>query len=210
MVEERLIDLGTPSIAVFLQSDGARQAQARPGVQRDDGVGRHSGCGTLGHNLAAPRRTIDPPTVLKEKGTVSWRLAVAIYVEGWMKADARQIAAATAEDYNLDDPLLGEFSRKTLPTYFSLVANRLRASGNITQHDLSFRFHGPMPNGERPDQLLFWREAPGLGLSGTSTITVDHSGIFRERISYDLNMATEVLRRPCAINGADHATTESA
>jgi hypothetical protein len=206
MVEERLIDLVTPSIARVFRIDGAGQVQPQLGVRRGDSVGPDAGCGNLVRNLAAPSRTVCQRTVLKQNGIDSCGHAVAMYVEGWMKADAGQIGAATADEYLLDDPFLGEFSRKTLPDYFALIATRLGASGNISHRDLSFRLHGPMPNGGRPDQSLFWREAPSLGLSGTSIIAAGRSGVFCERISYELNMATEMLRRPCAMNGANDAT----
>jgi hypothetical protein len=122
-----------------------------------------------------------------------------------MKADPDQIAAATDKDYRLDDPLLGEFSRKNLPQYFSLIADRLRASGNISSRDLCFRLHGPMWSADRPEQMLYWREAPNLGLSGSTTIAAGRSGVLGERVSYDLNIAAELLRGPYALNGGDHA-----
>jgi hypothetical protein len=46
------------------------------------------------------------------------------------------------------------------------------------------------------DALQFWREAPSLGLTGTSLIAVGSSGVISERVAYDLNMASDQLRRP--------------
>jgi hypothetical protein len=43
-------------------------------------------------------------------------------------------------------------------------------------------------------ELQFWREAPSLGLTGTSLITVGPGGVTSERVAYDLNMASEQLR----------------
>ena len=53
--------------------------------------------------------------------------------------------------------------------------------------------------------MLYWREAPNLGLSGSTTIAANRSGVLGERVSYDLNMAAELLRGPYALNGDDNA-----
>jgi hypothetical protein len=50
-----------------------------------------------------------------------------------------------------------------------------------------FRQHG---------ELQLWREAPRLGLTGLSVITVGPLGVTSERVAYDLNMASEQLRQP--------------
>jgi hypothetical protein len=44
--------------------------------------------------------------------------------------------------------------------------------------------------------LEFWREASRLGLTGTSLITVGSLGVSSERVAYDLNMASDQLRKP--------------
>ena len=41
----------------------------------------------------------------------------------------------------------------------------------------------------------FFREAPRLGLSGISVITLGAHGVIAECVAYDLNLATEVLRQ---------------
>jgi hypothetical protein len=41
----------------------------------------------------------------------------------------------------------------------------------------------------------FWREAPRLGLTGTSEIILGPQGIVAERVAYDLNLACGQLRR---------------
>ena len=43
--------------------------------------------------------------------------------------------------------------------------------------------------------LEFWREAPRLGLTDTSLITVGPLGVISERVAYDLNMASDRLRQ---------------
>ena len=176
-----------------------------PGLWRGSHVGPGAVLAGNGRRPASPRRTLGHLAVGGEEGLDRGGRAVAMYVEGWMKADVDQIIAATDEDYRLDDPLLGEFSRRHLPQYFSLIAVRLRASGNISRRDLSFRLHGPMWSADGPDQMLYWREAPNLGLSGSTTIAANRSGVLGERVSYDLNMAAELLRGPYALNGDDNA-----
>jgi hypothetical protein len=45
-------------------------------------------------------------------------------------------------------------------------------------------------------EFAFFREAPQLGLTGIARILVGPRGVMAETVSYDLNMATEMLRRP--------------
>jgi hypothetical protein len=40
------------------------------------------------------------------------------------------------------------------------------------------------------------REAPRLGLTGITFITIGDRGIIAERVAYDLNLAMDVLRGP--------------
>ena len=47
-----------------------------------------------------------------------------------------------------------------------------------------------MPNG-----LQFWREAPRIGLTGISQIVVGERGVIAEGVAYDLNEASDMLRR---------------
>jgi hypothetical protein len=55
-----------------------------------------------------------------------------------------------------------------------------------------------MDASSRRGELQFWREAPRLGLTGTSLITMGPHGVMSERVAYDLNLASEQLRRPDA------------
>jgi hypothetical protein len=43
-------------------------------------------------------------------------------------------------------------------------------------------------------RLRYWREAPLLGLTGDSEITVTASGVTAETVAYDLNVACATLR----------------
>ena len=124
------------------------------------------------------------------KAAERWRLDC--YIEGWAKADPDRILDATAHDYCFHDPLVGQFVRASLPRYFALLQERFARAGAIRQHDLAFSLHGPMI-GTRG--LQFWREAPRIGLTGVTEIVAGPHGIVAERVSYDLNLASDLLRR---------------
>ena len=117
------------------------------------------------------------------------------YLDGWAEADPAKITDATAEDYDFHDPLVGHFSRCTLPQYFALLRSRFGIVGVATRRDLAFTLRGPMssaPQAARRQQ--YWREAPLLGLRGLSEIVVTHRGVVAEAVAYDLNIACETLR----------------
>lgn len=114
------------------------------------------------------------------------------YVEGWAAADADLILRATAPDYLFDDPLVGRFARASLPRYFALLRERFARAGAIKRRDVAFSLSGPIIG---TLGLQFWREAPAIGLTGTSEIVVGPHGIVAERIAYDLNLASGQLRR---------------
>jgi hypothetical protein len=120
---------------------------------------------------------------------------LARYLEGWAEAEPAKIADATAEDYDFHDPLIGHFSRRTLPQYFALLRSRFVIAGIATSRDLAFTLRGPLssaPQAARRQQ--YWREAPLLGLTGLSEIAVTHCGVVAEAVAYDLNIACETLR----------------
>lgn len=119
-----------------------------------------------------------------------WPLAS--YVEGWAEADADAILCATAPDYCFDDPLVGRFARASLPRYFTLLHEKFARAGTMKRRDVAFILHGPIIGA---GGLQFWREAPAIGLTGTSEIIVGPRGIVAERTAYDLNMACGQLRR---------------
>ena len=108
------------------------------------------------------------------------------YVEGWAEADADLILRATAPNYCFDDPLVGRFARASLQRYFTLLHERFARTGAMKRRDVAFILRGPVI-GTRG--LQFWREAPGIGLTGMSEIVVGPHGIVAERTAYDLNMA---------------------
>ncbi len=121
---------------------------------------------------------------------------LADYLEGWAEADPVKIAGATAPGYRFDDPFVGVFSTLALPRYFEVLRSRAGLGTRIGRQQVSFLLCGPMDTQAAGGVLQFWREAPRLGLTGTSLITVGSGGVISERVAYDLNMASEQLRRP--------------
>ncbi len=116
------------------------------------------------------------------------------YLEGWAKADLVKILAATAPGYAFCDPLIGSFSRRSLHDYFGLLQDRLCRAGVIKRLDIAFFLSGPMLAASRQGELQFWREAPRIGLTGTSMIEVSQEGVLTESVAYDLNLASDLLR----------------
>jgi hypothetical protein len=121
-------------------------------------------------------------------------LTLACYIEGWAGADPAKIADATADDYDFHDPLVGRFSRRTLPQYFALLRSRFAAAGVAGTPDLAFTLRGPMTSASHAARRQYWREAPLLGLTGLAEIAVRHGRVVAEEVAYDLNMACETLR----------------
>lgn len=119
---------------------------------------------------------------------------LARYLEGWAEADPAKIADATAEDYDFHDPLVGRFSRRTLPQYFAMLRSRFAIAGVVATRDLSFMLRGPMSSASHTARRQYWREAPLLGLTGLSEISVRFEGVVAEAVAYDLNLASETLR----------------
>ena len=122
--------------------------------------------------------------------TEDWLLDT--YFEGWAEADADLILSATAPNYCFHDPLVGRFARVSLPRYFTLLHEKFARTGAMKRRDVAFLLRGPMI-GTHGQQ--FWREAPALGLTGTSGIILGPHGIVSERVAYDLNLACGQLRR---------------
>jgi hypothetical protein len=118
------------------------------------------------------------------------------YLEGWADANPLKILDATARGYRFEDPLVGTFTRRSLPRYFRFLQERFATGGRMARGDVAFQLRGPMAGLPRQDGLQFWREAPGLGLSGVTRILVSEQGVVGESVAYDLNMACAVLRNP--------------
>jgi hypothetical protein len=106
------------------------------------------------------------------------------YVEGWAETDP---------DYRLHDPYVGSFSRWSLHEYFDRVRAGLSRMGAVSRADMAFVLRGPVDT--RAEGLEFWREAPRIGLTGITRIKVGEHGVISERVAYDLNLASDLLRR---------------
>jgi hypothetical protein len=123
------------------------------------------------------------------------------YIEGWAQTDLEKIIDATGPSYRFTDPFVGSFDARSLRKYFDLLQDRLSCMGAIGRHELAFFLHGPMKRGSHKElQLQFWREAPWIGLTGVAEIEIGERGVVAERVAYDLNMASDILRR----RGQDH------
>jgi hypothetical protein len=118
------------------------------------------------------------------------------YVEGWAETDFVKILAATAPDYRFHDPYIGSFSRWSLHEYFDRVCAGLSRMGAIGRADMAFVLRGPVDS--RAEALEFWREAPRIGLTGITRIDIGDRGVISERVAYDLNLASDLLRRASA------------
>ena len=114
------------------------------------------------------------------------------YIEGWAEADADLILGATAPNYCFHDPLVGRFAHASLPRYFTLLHERFARAGAMKRRDVAFDLRGPIIG---VYGLQFWREAPGLGLTGLTEIVIGPHGVMSERVAYDLNLACGQLRR---------------
>jgi hypothetical protein len=119
---------------------------------------------------------------------------LARYLDGWAEADPAKIADATVENYDFYDPLVGRYSRRTLPQYFALLRSRFMAAGVARVQDLAFTLRGPMSGAFNAARRQYWREASHLGLTGISEILVTHRGVAAETVAYDLNLATDTLQ----------------
>ena len=128
------------------------------------------------------------------------RSPLARYLEGWAEAHPARIADATTENYDFHDPLVGHFSRRTLPQYFTLLRSRFAIAGVAATRGLAFTLRGPTSGASQAARRhQCWREAPLLGLTGRSEITVSDGNVAAETVTYDLNMACETLRGPARL-----------
>jgi hypothetical protein len=123
----------------------------------------------------------------------SWGCQLDHYLKGWAEANPDKILAATAHEFRFDDPLVGLFSRWSFTAYFDSLRSRFARAGPIAARDLAFFIRGPMDGSPRLGQLTFFREAPRLGLTGITLITIGERGVTAEAVAYDLNPALDVL-----------------
>lgn len=119
------------------------------------------------------------------------------YIEGWAQTDVEKILDATGPSYRFTDPLVGSFDGWSLHKYFDLLQDRLSCTGAINRRELAFFLQGPMKLRSHRE-LQFWREAPPIGLTGVAEIEIGERGVVAERVAYDLNLASDILRRALA------------
>jgi hypothetical protein len=119
---------------------------------------------------------------------------LALYIAGWLEADPLKIANATVAEYVLDDTFVGSFSGHTLPQYFEILRSRFGVTAPTAHKDLAFTLRGPMAGPNCGPIRQYWREAPLLGLTGVTRIAVTPNGVAAEMVTYELNMACEILR----------------
>jgi hypothetical protein len=117
------------------------------------------------------------------------------YLEGWAKLNLEEIVDATAAGYCFHDPLVGTFSRWSLPEYFDVLMHVCSRAGAVKGRDIAFELHGPMEGLSHLGGIWFWREAPRIGLTGVTQIKVGEQGVTGESVAYEGNLASDMLRR---------------
>jgi hypothetical protein len=122
------------------------------------------------------------------------------YLEGWAENNLSKLSSAMDPGYCFDDPHVGQFSRWSISLYIERIRTRFASVGGCTARDLGFFLHGSTDRPRSCGQFTFFREAPRLGLTGVTTITLGEHGVVAELVAYDLNPALDVLRgRPTAL-----------
>ena len=148
------------------------------------------------HSAHVVRITVVGPKVAR---LADWRAGRTLlldgYREGWAEADPAKILAAAAPDFRFYDPLVGTFVRRAMHEYFQRLQDSLSDAGVVRRTDVAFFLRGPIDQRSRPDELAFWREAPRVGLTGVSAIKLGKRGVIAESVAYDLNLASDALRR---------------
>jgi hypothetical protein len=142
-----------------------------------------------GSHLTAPARSAQQQAEL-----ASERRLLALYILGWSEADPVKIAEATTARYEFHDPLVGRFSRRSLPEYFEHLQARFAVTGATRRRDVAFTLRGPMQGLPQTGSVQYWREAPHIGLTGVANIAVTAAGVAADAVGYDLNLACETLR----------------
>jgi len=134
-----------------------------------------------------------------------WSRLLDRYLEGWAEVTLGKILAATVQAYCFDDPLVGQFSRWNFPAYFEHLQARFACGGAAEPRDFAFVIRGPMDGPLQHGRLKFCREAPRLGLTGITLITIGERGVIAENVAYDLNLACHVLCEPCKDIATNHS-----
>ena len=135
-----------------------------------------------------------PATILRSPSPADRARCLAQYIDGWAALDMAKVASAVSPDYVFTDPLVGAFDRETLADYIAIIKGRL-GFDTVPAHRqrICLDRHGPLPM--LPQSLRFWRSIPAIGLEGPSEIRLNGLRVCRETVCYELNMATELLRK---------------
>ena len=116
------------------------------------------------------------------------------YLEGWAENNLSKISSAMAPGYCFDDPHVGQFSRWSISLYLKGFGQDSPASVDARLGISAFSFTGRPTGHAVAASSRSFREAPRLGLTGVTTITIGEHGVVAEAVAYDLNPALDVLR----------------
>jgi hypothetical protein len=141
-----------------------------------------------------PQVALAPAAPILRDQPYPWSRLLDRYLKGWAEVNLGKILAATAHGYCFHDPLIGQFSRRNFPAYFEHLQARFACAGAAEPQDFAFVIRGPMDGPLQHGRLSFCREAPRLGLTGITLITIGERGIIAESVAYDLNLACHLLR----------------
>jgi hypothetical protein len=133
-------------------------------------------------------------TICRREQNACLTVALYSYIEGWAEANMDKIFDSITPSYRFSDPLVGSFSNRSLHNYFDILQETFSRVGTITKHNLAFFLRGPL-EGPSGTKVRFWREAPLIGLTGVTEIEIGEQGIVAERVVYDGNLASDMLRR---------------
>ena len=149
-----------------------------------------------------PQQNVWRPRTLRERLLVAQghkenrtgNALLARYLEGWAEANPAKILDAVTPNYHFQDPLVGAFTKRSLPQYLDILQARCARAGTTMRQDCAFLLRGPMDAPLPPGALQFWREAPRIGLTGIARIEFTAAGVIAESVAYDLNLASDLLR----------------
>src|SRR5262245_21301759 len=79
----------------------------------------------------------------------AWQRLLDRYLQGWAEANPTKIFFATAKGYRFNDPLVGQFSRWSIPLYFEHLRGRFAHSGQTSTRDLALILSGPIDGPSR-------------------------------------------------------------
>ena len=146
-------------------------------------------------SLQTSRRIVDAyrrDCVRTQPAGFRWLLAC--YLEGWAEANPAKILRGVAPNYRFKDPFIGVFAKWSLPRYFEILQTRCTVAGASRRSEFAFLLHGPNEGPSQRGEMQFWREAPGVGLTGDARIKIGELGVIADHVTYDLNLASDLLR----------------